>query len=81
MKPIVIFCLENGEHPEQLSKNYKKHLKSVIKENIPNIVFAKSAQKNKPKQLVSNVTQVEAVNIYTETAADDMKSLLKLAKK
>ena len=47
--------LENGEHPEQLSKNYKKHLKSIIKENIPNIVFTKSAQKNKPQQLMSNV--------------------------
>lgn len=75
--------LENGENPENLASNYKKYIKELIQDNIPDIVFVKSTQKNKPDKLMTNLTQTEAINTYTETEADesDIKALWKLAKR
>ena len=74
--------LENGEYAENLASNYKKYIKDLIQDNIPEIVFAKSNQKNKPDKLMTNLTHAEAINIYTETTANenDVKALWKLAK-
>lgn len=59
------------------------YIKKLIEENIPNAVFVKSTQKNKPERLLSTLTQEEAVPHYQDTFVDenDMKSQWKLAKK
>ena len=35
------------------SDNYKKQLKKLISVNLPDLLFLKSTQKNKPEQLIS----------------------------
>ena len=42
---------ENDKRYEDISKNYKKHLKNVIHENIEGVVFVRPTQKNKAEQL------------------------------
>ena len=74
--------LENGESRENLAYNYKKYIKELILDNIPDIVFVKGKQKNKPEILMTNLTHAEAINTYTETTTNenDIKALWKLAK-
>ena len=45
-----VILLENGEQTEHLASNYKKHIKELVEENIPNVVFVKSAQKNQARK-------------------------------
>ena len=75
--------VENGESPENISTNYKKQLKDLIQENLPEVLFVKSNKRNQPEQLTTSLTQAQAVTLYTETEAHekDMKSLWKFAKK
>ena len=45
--------IENGADPKEVSNNYKKQLNELISVNLPDILFVKSTQKSKPKQLIS----------------------------
>ena len=74
---------ENGADPKSLSLNYKKQLKELILENIPDIVIVKSARKNEPDCLISSSTEVHALKIHTYSTADetDICFLRKVAKK
>ena len=51
--------------------------------NLPDLLVVKSAQKNKPKQLISPSTQTSALNAHMDSIANesDVRSLWKLAKK
>ena len=63
--------LENDEKDKDLSKNYKKHLKHLLQDNLSNIAVVKSMNK----------TQNEALaNFNTAADENDEKSLWKLSK-
>ena len=46
--------LENGEELQKASLDNKKHLKTVITENVSDIVFIKSKNRNKPGQIMTS---------------------------
>ena len=79
----INILLENGADPKEVSNNYKKRLKGLISVNLPDLLFVKSSQKNKPEQLISPSTQASALNAHMDSIADasDICSLWKLAKK
>ena len=74
--------LENGESAEIATGDRKKYLKSLIAENIDEIVFVKDKNPSKPEKLSTNLTVDDLPsNTYDDiTTVKDMKSLLKIAK-
>ena len=52
--------LENGE--ANAGQDYKKKLKELVLEAIPEAVFVKQKQKNKPEQIISEGTQSNAIS-------------------
>ena len=66
--------LENGTRKEELSVNYKKHLKELLKDNLKDLVFVQSTQRNQPESVMINKTQVEAVSSFSADGSD-LKSL------
>ena len=74
---------ENGADPKEVSNNYKKQLKELISVKLPDLLFVWGTQKNKPEQLISPLTQANALNAHMDSIADenDICSLWKLAKK
>ena len=52
--------LENGE--ANAGQDYKKKSKELVLEAIPEAVFLKQKQKNKPEQIISEGTQSNAVS-------------------
>ena len=61
----------------------KKYLKTLITENVSDIVFIKSKNRNKPEQIMTSSTQSEVISDICDstTTNNDIKSMLKLAKK
>ena len=59
----IVILTENGVQTlnAYLASNYKKYIKELLEENIPNVVFVKGTQKNKPEKLMSTLTQQEAI--------------------
>lgn len=59
----IVILTENGVQTlnAYLASNYKKYIKELLEENIPNVVFVKGTQKNKPEKLISTLTQQEAI--------------------
>ena len=53
----IVILTENGVQTKHLASNYKKYIKKLSEENIPNVVFVKGTQKNKPEKLISTLTQ------------------------
>ena len=49
--------LESGVKENELSSSYKKRLKKLLQENLPNLVVVKSTQRNQPEQLLTRETQ------------------------
>ena len=74
---------ENGQNPDKISSNYKKQLKELVEENLPEICFVLSSQKNEPEKLTTQLTQAQVVKLYEEELSDvlDGRLLSKLAKK
>ena len=74
--------LESGVKENELSSSYKKRLKKLLQQNLPNLVVVKSTQRNQPEQLLTRETQQEAVVTFSSTAIkeNDMKSLWKISK-
>ena len=75
--------IENGVNKDKISSNYKKYIKELIQDNITNVVFIPNKQKNKPERIMTNLTQVEALNTYIDNEAEeqDFKTLWWLSKK
>ena len=75
--------LENGEELQKASLDKKKHLKTLITENVSNIVFIKSKNRIKPEQIMTSSIQSEVISDICDsiTTNNDIKSMLKLAKK
>ena len=75
--------LENGEELQKASLDKKKHLKTLITENVSDIVFIKSKNHNKPEPIMTSSTQSEVISDICDsiTTNNDIKSMLKLAKK
>ena len=82
-----IYCkilLENStKELQKASLDKKKHLKTLITKNISDIVFIKSNNHNKPEQIMTSSTQSEDISDICDssTTNNDIKSMLKLAKK
>ena len=74
---------EHGVNKDKISSNYKKYIKELIQDNITNVVFMPSKQKNKPERIMTNLTQAEALNtdIDNEAEEQDFKALWRLSKK
>ena len=74
--------LDNGEELQKALLNKKKHLKTLITENVSDIVFIKSKNRNKPEQITTRSTQSEVNKGICDstTTNNDIKSMLKVAK-
>ena len=72
--------LENGE--ANAGQDYKKKLKELILEAIPEAVFVKQKQKNKPEQIISQGTQSNAVSSFNDEkmVGEDFQMMWKIAK-
>ena len=72
--------LENGE--ANAGQDYKKKLKELILEAIPEAVFVKQKQKNKPEQIISQGTQSNAVSSLNDEkmVGGDFQMMWKIAK-
>ena len=57
-------------------------MKELIKQSLPEILFAKSNLRNKLEELTTSITQSEAMKLFEEKVTDenDKKSLCNLAK-
>ena len=53
--------LDNGLDNKFLKENYKKYLKGLIKENIPEAKFVRSFRLNEPEKKYSDATQRQAL--------------------
>ena len=75
--------LENGQEIEKSSLDKKKHLKTLITENVSDVAFIKSKNRNKPEQIMTNSTQSKLISDICDstTTNNDIKSMLKLARK
>ena len=69
--------LENGVKENELSSSYKKRLKKLLQENLPNLVVVKRTQRNQPEQLLTRETQEEAVTTFNSATINenDIKSI------
>ena len=75
--------LENGQEIQKSSLDKKKHLKTLITENVSDVAFIKSKNRNKPEQIMTNSTQSKLISDICDstTTNNDIKSMLKLARK
>ena len=73
---------ENGKKHEDISKNYKKHLRNVIHENMEGVVLVRPKHKNKAEQLISSSKTSEIVSdMIVESAAEfELKMIWDVAK-
>ena len=71
--------LENGMENKELSENYKKYLKELLKSNLKHLVFVQSTQRNQPDNVMIDKTHVQAVSSFNHNE-NDMKSLWKISK-
>ena len=60
--------IENGANPEDLSVNYKKQLKDLIRKNISDIG---NTRRNKPEQLVASETEKQILRKHTNGIANE----------
>ena len=49
-----------------LARDYKRKLKEVIEDYVPNAVFVKSKYKNKPEQIITKDIQEEVVGTFVD---------------
>ena len=64
---------EHDKKYEDISKNYKKHLKNVIHEKMSYIVFVSPKQKNKAELLISSSKTSESVSDMTDEASTEFE--------
>ena len=62
---------ENGQNHDNISSNYKKQLKELVEENLPEICFVPSNQKNKPEKLTTKLTQDGAWEVAIQISQED----------
>ena len=62
--------LENGMENEELSENYKKHLKELLRTNLMDLVFVQSTQRNQPENVMMDKTYVQAVSSSNPNESD-----------
>ena len=63
--------IENGANPEDLSVNYKKQLKKLIRKNISDIFFINNTRRNEPEQLVASETEKQILRKHTDEIANE----------
>ena len=71
--------LENSMEYEELSENYKKYLKELLKTNLKDLVFVKSTQRNQPENVMMDKTHVHTVSSFNPNESD-VKSRWKISK-
>ena len=71
----ISILIGNSTDPDGISNNYKKQQKQLLK--LPDSVFVKSTQENKPHQQVTFSTQANFLNAHADSIADesDIRSL------
>lgn len=63
-----------------IQPNYKKKLKQLIKENVPNVEFIKPKCKNEPEKLSSVQTKDEVVDTSFTDFSSNVDKLFQIAK-
>ena len=59
--------LENGDQRENIAWDNEKALKDLLLEFFPWAIFVKQKQKNKPEQIITKVSQSEAVSTLNDS--------------
>ena len=63
--------LENGVNENELLSSYKKRLKKLLQENLPDLVVVKSTQRNQPEQFMTRETKQEAVATFNSATINE----------
>ena len=73
--------LENCEQHENIARDYKKKLRDLLLEFIPEAIFVKQKEKNKPEQIITKVAQSEVVNTFNDgkLVGEDFQTMWKNA--
>ena len=80
MRFILTFWLIM-EEKESISSNYKKYLKQLILENLPDVTFITNKNVNKPDHLCSTKTERNAFDIgIAESTGDNLGKIWSVAK-
>ena len=71
---------ENGEQHQNIARDYKKKLKDLLLEFIPEAIFVKQKEKNNPKQIITKVAQSEAATTFNDSklVAEDFQTMWKI---
>ena len=73
--------VNNGKEKESISSNYKKYLKQLILENLPDVTFIKNKNVNKPDNLCSTKTERNAFDIgIAESTGDNLGKISSVSK-
>ena len=66
-----------------LAGDYKRKLKEVIEDYVPNAAFVRSKHENKPEQIIKKDIQEEVVGTFIDNRSieEDLQTMLKKAKK
>ena len=65
---------------DNMGTNYKRYLKQLIGENIPNIEFIKPRCQNESEKICSSKTKNDIVDAALENLSDDLSHIFKTAK-
>ena len=74
--------LDNGEQRENIARNYKQKLKTLLLEFIPEVIFFNQRQKKKLEQIITKVAESEAVGTFNDSilVGEDFQTMWKSQK-
>ena len=74
--------LDNGEQRENIARNYKQKLKTLLLEFIPEVIFFNQRQKKKLEQIITKAAESEAVGTFNDSilAGEDFQTMWKSQK-
>ena len=74
--------LDNGEQRENIARNYKQKLKTLLLEFIQEVIFFNQRQKKKLEQIITKVAESEAVGTFNDSilVGEDFQTMWKSQK-
>ena len=74
--------LDNGEQRENIARNYKQKLKTLLLKFIPEVIFFNQRQKKKLEQIITKVAESEAVGTFNDSilVGEDFQTMWKSQK-
>jgi len=68
------------ENEDQKQCNYKRYLKTLLEENVADIVFSRPKARNQPEMICSSTACTKAINETFQNTSDDFNVIFQAAK-